>query len=116
QLFYSEEFTNKTGKVTYVGLVSKDASLDELSNIKNYTFTQEGQANEIVFGDINDGKIDAIDALAAVTSWLRKDEGKLNTKGMVSINVSGDGRINTRDAIDIVDNYVSGKEFKVINK
>ena len=35
---------------------------------------------------------------------------------MITINVSADGRINTRDAIDIVDNYVSGKEFKVLSK
>ena len=32
---------------------------------------------------------------------------------MITINVSGDGRINTRDAIDIVDNFVSGKELNI---
>ena len=35
---------------------------------------------------------------------------------MLSTNVSADGKINTRDAIDIVDNYVSSKEFKILSK
>ena len=35
---------------------------------------------------------------------------------MLSTNVSADGKINTIDAIDIVDNYVSSNEFKILSK
>ena len=113
--YYSPEFTEKTGKVTYVALVPEETTLDSLSNISNYTLTEtEEQSESVVFGDINGDGIDAQDALAAVSSWLRKTT--LDNKDMISINVTADGRINTRDAIDIVDNYVSGKEFKVLSK
>ncbi len=113
--YYSPEFTEKTGKVTYVALVPEETSLDSLSNISNYTLTEtEEQSESVLFGDINSDGIDAQDALAAVSSWLRKTT--LDNKDMISINVTADGRINTRDAIDIVDNYVSGKEFKVLSK
>ena len=113
--YYSPEFTEKTGKVTYVALVPEETTLDSLSNISNYTLTEtEEQSESVLFGDINGDGIDAQDALAAVSSWLRKTT--LDNKDMISINVTADGRINTRDAIDIVDNYVSGKEFKVLSK
>ena len=72
------------------------------------------QRKSINFGDINNDGIDSQDALAAVSSWLRKTE--LNEKQLLTINVSADGKVNTRDAIDIVDNYVSLKEFNILNK
>lgn len=113
--YYSPEFTDKTGKVTYVALVSEETTLESLSNINDYTLTEgKEQAESVIFGDINNDGIDAQDALLAVSTWLRKSN--LDNKNMITINVSADGRINTRDAIDIVDNYVSGKEFKVLSK
>ncbi|MGL5380083.1 metallophosphoesterase [Clostridium sp.] len=113
--YYSPEFTNKTGKVTYVSLVPEEISLEDLSNIDNYTLTEKDkEAQSVVFGDINNDGIDAQDALASVTAWLRKTTP--DKKGMLSINVNADGKINTRDAIDVVDNYVSGKEFNILSK
>ena len=113
--YYSPEFTDKTGKVTYVALVSEETTLESLSNINGYTLIEgKEQAESVIFGDINNDGIDAQDALLAVSTWLRKSN--LDNKNMITINVSADGRINTRDAIDIVDNYVSGKEFKVLSK
>lgn len=115
KFYYSPEFTEKTGKVTYIALVSADTSLDSLSDINSYTLTETAeQVETVLFGDINNDGIDAQDALAAVSSWVRKTE--LNNKEIISINVNADGRINTRDAIDVVDNYIAGKEFKVLSK
>lgn len=113
--YYSPEFTEKTGKVTYVALVAESITIEELSDISNYTLNNNSEDAEIVmFGDVNNDGIDAQDALAALNSWLGKAE--LSHKDILTMNVSADGKINTRDAIDIVDNYVSKKEFKVLGK
>lgn len=115
EFYYSPEFTKKTGKVTYVALVDKNESLEKLSNIKNYTLLEgNNKSKDLIFGDKNNDGIDAQDALGAVSAWLRKVD--VNEKDMITINVSGDGRINTRDAIDIVDNFVSGKELNILSK
>ncbi|WP_055069936.1 metallophosphoesterase [Clostridium massiliamazoniense] len=115
EFYYSPEFTEKTGKVTYVALVNKNESLEKLSNIKNYTLSEGNtKSNNLIFGDKNNDGIDAQDALGTVSAWLRKID--VNEKDMVTINVSGDGRVNTRDAINIVDNFVSGKEFGILSK
>lgn len=111
--YYSPDFTKKTGKLTYVALVPKDLSIENLSDISKYDI-KCGTSENIVFGDINADGIDAQDALTAVSSWLRKT--KPNEESMLGINVSGDGRINTRDSIDIVDNFVSGKDFAILSK
>ncbi|MGL5617229.1 MAG: metallophosphoesterase [Sarcina sp.] len=113
EFYQSEEFKEKTGKLTYVALVPKDLSIELLSDISSYNL-ENNKAETLSFGDINNDGIDAQDALKAVSSWLRKTE--LNEKEMLIVNVSGDGRINTRDSIDIVDNYISGKEFAVLSK
>lgn len=112
--YYSPEFTEKTGKVTHVALVNKSETIENLSNINNYILTEGNSSKDLIFGDKNNDGIDAQDALAAVSSWLRKVD--INGKDMITINVSGDGKINTRDAIDIVDNFVSGKEFNILSK
>ncbi|MFR5266648.1 metallophosphoesterase [Clostridium sp.] len=115
EFYYSPEFTKKTGKVTYVALVGKNESLEKLSNIKNYTLLEgNNKSKDLIFGDKNNDGIDAQDALGAVSAWLRKVD--VNEKDIITINVSGDGRINTRDAIDIVDNFVSGKELNILSK
>lgn len=114
EFFYSPEYTEKNGKVTYVSLVPSNTSLEDLSNISNYTFSEVESQNELVFGDLNSDGIDAQDALSAVSAWLRKSE--LNDKQVLSTNVSADGKVNTRDAIDIVDNYVSSKDFNILSK
>lgn len=115
EFLYSPEFTDKNSKTTYIAFVPNNVSLDSLSNIENYNITDDDSINNIVkFGDINNDGIDAQDALGAVSAWLRKTE--LNDKEMISTNVSADGKINTRDSIDIVDNFVSNKEFKILSK
>ena len=114
EFFYSPEYTKNNGKVTYVSIVPSNTSLEDLSNISNYALNDAKSQNKLIFGDLNNDGIDAQDALSAVSAWLRKSD--LNEKQMLSTNVSADGKINTRDAIDIVDNYVSSKEFKILSK
>lgn len=116
KIYYNEEFTAKNNKLTYVTLVPGTIGKEELENMTNYELTDRaGESdNAITFGDIKNDGIDAQDALATVSSWLRKSE--INNKEMLIINVSGDGAINTRDSIEVVDKFVSGKEFTIISK
>ena len=114
EFFYSPEYTKNNGKTTYVSIVPNSLSLKELSNISNYTINNTKTQNELIFGDFNNDGIDAQDALSAVSAWLRKSN--LSEKQMLSTNVSADGKINTKDAMDIVDNYVSNKEFNILSK
>ncbi|MGL5617211.1 MAG: LamG-like jellyroll fold domain-containing protein [Sarcina sp.] len=115
-LYYSNEFTSKNAKETYIALIKDDITMDSIENLNNYTIekSEEKLKNQITFGDINNDGIDAQDALSSVSSWLRKINP--NEKNMLSINVNGDSLINTRDAISIVDNYISSKDFEILNK
>lgn len=115
-LYYSDEFSSKNAKETYIALIKEDVSIDSIEDLNNYTIekSEEKLKNSINFGDMNSDGIDAQDALIAVSSWLRKINP--NEKSMLSINVSGDSLINTRDAISIVDNYISSKDFEILNK
>ena len=116
EIYYNDDFTKKNGKLTYVTLVKSDMTVEDLSNINIYTITNEEieNSNKVSFGDINSDGIDAQDALATVSTWLRKT--KADNKDILSINVSGDGLINTRDSIEIVDNFVSAFEFTILSK
>lgn len=115
-IYYNSNFTTKNNKLTYVTLVKDTVTKEELSNIANYTLsnTKPDVENILTFGDINNNGLDAQDALASVSSWLRKTE--ITSKGILTLNTSGDGAINTRDAIEIVDKFVSGKEFGILSK
>ena len=72
--------------------------------------------DQITFGDSNgDGVINAQDALAAVDCWLRKGE-EPNDDQILILNVNADSRINTFDALGIVEKFVSGSEYGVVTK
>ncbi|MCH5279676.1 MAG: hypothetical protein J1E60_07810 [Christensenellaceae bacterium] len=112
-LNYSKQLSDKTGVTTYVAIVNAATSLDEMNIVSNYTITV-GTPNSIIFGDANsDGVINAQDALDTVSAWLRKTEEPNNTQ-ILQMNVNGDSRINTFDALGIVDYFVNGTEFIVI--
>lgn len=119
-LYYSEELSKKNNKLTYVGssYTSESFAMLVYSNwnnyVKHYKSEQDYVPLSITFGDEKKDGIDAQDALEAVNLWLRKS--KANNINTIIYNVNGDGDVNTRDAIDIVDNYVSGKEFKILSK
>ena len=91
------------------------AELAAFSNAANYT-VEGGAAQTITFGDSNgDGLVNAQDALAAVDLWLRKTDAPADN-GILAMNVNADARINTFDALGIVEHFVDGDEFAVVTK
>ncbi|MBP0981224.1 MAG: hypothetical protein J5968_03385, partial [Oscillospiraceae bacterium] len=66
------------------------------------------------FGDHNaDGAINAQDALAAVDFWLRKTKITSDSQ-ILTMNVNGDSRLNTFDALGIVEAFVTDSEYAVV--
>ena len=116
KLHYSRLLTEKTGVCTYVAMVSADTDLSAFSNVANYTYDETKTADALDFGDTNsDGVINAQDALNAANAWLRKTAAP-DDEAILRTNVTGDGRINTSDALGIVENFVNGDDFGVVAK
>ena len=112
---YSAEISEKTGVATYVALVDASIDMTQFVNKANFTFTEE-TADEITFGDSNgDGVINAQDALAAVDTWLRKTDAPDDDE-ILALNVNSDSRINTFDALGIVEAFVDDSEYLIITK
>ncbi len=112
---YSEEISNKTGIATYVALVDASIAMEQFVNKLNFTFTEDAATN-IKFGDTNgDGVVNAQDALNAVDAWLRKGDAPTDDQ-ILTLNVNGDTRINTFDALGIVEKFIDGSDFGVVTK
>jgi hypothetical protein len=115
EFIYSAEITAKTGVASYVALVDKAIAMECFVNEKNFTL-KDAKADAITFGDSNtDGVVNAQDALAAVDTWLRKGEQPTDLQ-ILTMNVNGDSRINTFDALGIVEAFVNGTEYGVVTK
>lgn len=112
---YSDAVTKKTGIMSYVALVDSSIKLENFVNADNFTVgTKAG--SELVFGDANgDGVINAQDALNSVNAWLRKTDAPTDTE-ILRLNVNSDSRINTFDALGIVEYFVHGNEYIIVNK
>ena len=116
KLHYSRLLSEKLGVCTYVAMVSADTDLSEFANAANYTYDETETADALDFGDTNsDGVVNAQDALNAANAWLRKTDAP-DDEGILRTNVTGDGRINTSDALGIVENFVNGDDFGVVAK
>lgn len=116
KLHYSRLLSEKLGVCTYVAMVSTDTDLSAFANAANYTYDETKTADALDFGDTNsDGVINAQDALNAANAWLRKTDAP-DDEGILRTNVTGDGRINTSDALGIVENFVNGDDFGVVAK
>ena len=116
KLHYSRLLSEKLGVCTYVAMVSADTDLSEFANAANYTYDETETADALNFGDTNsDGVVNAQDALNAANAWLRKTAAP-DDESILSTNVTGDGRINTSDALGIVENFVNGDDFGVVAK
>ena len=115
EFYYSAEISAKTGVATYVAIV--DAGIATENFVKDTNFSIPGGTAEAVkFGDSNhDDVVNAQDALAAVDAWLRKGDDLTDT-GILTLNVNGDSRINTFDALGIVEAFVNGTEYGVVTK
>lgn len=114
-LHYSSSISEKSGVSTYVAMIDSGKSLNGFINENNYTVSG-GAAEKITFGDANgDGLVNAQDALNAVDLWLRKgqapDDGEI-----LCMNVTGDSRINTFDALGIVEYFVDGADFAIVSR
>ena len=82
-------------------------------NVQNSNDT--GRIN-IMFGDTNgDGVVNAQDALNAVDAWLRKGDAPTDDQ-ILTLNVNSDSRINTFDALGIVEKFVDGSDLGVVTK
>ena len=118
EMLYSAEITAKSGVQTYVALVDQNIPMVEFTKDDNFTLDEEKTDNAaaITFGEANgDGVINAQDALAAVDAWLRKGDAPTDTAILV-LNVTGDSRINTFDALGIVERFVDNSDYGVVTK
>ncbi len=112
---YSKEISEKSGVATFVALVDAAIAMEEFVKESNFTVT-DGAGETITFGDSNtDGVINAQDALAAVDAWLRKGSEPSDLQ-ILALNVNGDSRINTFDALGIVEAFVDGSDYGVVTK
>lgn len=112
---YSAEISEKTGVVSYVALVDASINMKQFVNKKNFTFANKN-AEEITFGDSNgDGVVNAQDALDAVDTWLRKNDAPTDDE-ILALNVNSDSRINTFDALGIVEAFVDDSEYLIVTK
>lgn len=115
QFRYSEEISEKSGVATYVALVDASIAMEEFVKEENFAIANE-VGETITFGDSNsDGVVNAQDALAAVDAWLRKS-GEPSDLQILTLNVNGDSRINTFDALGIVEAFVDGSDYGVVTK
>lgn len=115
-LSYSEELSNKRGIATYVALVDSTKSLDDFNNMDKYLIDNSIKRNSLKFGDVNeDNIVNAQDALNTLSAWLRKSDAPEGSQ-VIRMNVTGDARINTYDALGIMEYYVNGREFSILNK
>ncbi len=115
QLFKSPEMSNRSGVLTYIALVDRDVSLDDLDSASNYASYAQAQES-VNFGDVNgDGYINAQDALNTLSSWTRKTDSP-NSKTTLSMNVTGDACIDTSDVLSMVEYYISNVPFAILSK
>lgn len=113
---YSEELTSKKGVKTYIALVDLITPLDDFNKLSNYLIDDSIKPSTISFGDANnDSTINAQDALNTLSAWLRKSDAPEGLD-IVRMNVTGDTRINTYDALGIMEYYVNGSDYKVLSK
>ena len=112
---YSAEISEKTGIDAYVAIVDASVDMTQFANKVNFTLAED-EASQITFGDSNvDGVVNAQDALSAVDTWLRKTDAPTDDE-ILALNVNSDSRINTFDALGIVETYVDGSEYLVVTK
>ena len=112
---YNPEITGKTGIDSYIALVDASVTMDSFLIEENYTL-ETGEPEKLNFGDSNaDNVVNAQDALAAVNFWIRKGEAPSDDQ-ILSLNVNGDSRLNTFDALGIVEMFVNDAEYTVLTK
>ena len=113
---WSQEATDKTNIDTYVALVDSAIPNENFVNPSYIHVSGNAIAEKITFGDSNaDEIVNAQDALAAVNAWLRKGDAPTDDQ-ILCLNVNGDSRLNTFDALGIVEAFVDGRTYGVVTK
>jgi hypothetical protein len=111
-LISSPELTATTGVPTFVLVTTPAKTTAQLTNVANYTFPA-GTPATVRFGDTDENTlVNAQDALDVISSWLRVTHVTTDQQ-ILRRNVTGDSRINTFDALSVMEHYVSGRAFVV---
>ena len=112
---YSPEISSKTGVSSYVAIVPALIDMQNFADKSNFEI-EDTKAEALQFGDANfDGIVNAQDALSAVDAWLRKSDAP-NDNEILALNVNSDSRVNTFDALGIVESFVNGTDYQVVTK
>ncbi len=113
---YNQAISEKSGISAYVALVDASMDMEAFTKKEFYTIDSEKVSKTLLFGDTDkNGVINAQDALAEVSAWLRKGQAPAEEKILI-LNVNGDSRINTFDALGIVEYFVKGYEFAIVTR
>lgn len=113
---YNSKLSAKSGIAVYVAIVDESIEMSRFVSYYNFTIDEETEASKLTFGDVNnDETVNAQDALMAVDTWLRKTSAPSDEE-ILALNVNGDSRINTFDALGIVEAFVDGSDYLVVTK
>ena len=105
---YNEAISQQAGQKCYVAIVPAEIPTQNFSVVENFAMEKAATPDSIFFCDVNsDGVTNAQDALAAIDFWLRKRPEPTDLQ-ILALNVNSDSRINTFDALGIVENFVDG--------
>lgn len=141
-LYYSKELSKKSGCVTYIALFDTSVEKEALLNMDNYAFhkiqkednntdqvitdvtdsknkdqQQEDYTHpekyEITFGDVNNDKVVNAQDILDVQSILSGKLDLTDERQIIAINVSMDSKIDNGDINQIMDNFVSKKDYTI---
>ena len=141
-LYYSKELSKKSGCATYIALFDTYVEKESLLNMDNYAFhkiqkednntdqvitdvtdsknkdqQQEDYTHpekyEITFGDVNNDKVVNAQDILDVQSILSGKLDLTDERQIIAINVSMDSKIDNGDINQIMDNFVSKKDYTI---
>lgn len=141
-LYYSKELSKKSGCATYIALFDTSVEKEALLNMDNYEFheiqkednntdqvitdvtdsqnknqQQEDYTHpekyEITFGDVNNDKVVNAQDILDVQSILSGKLDLTDERQIIAINVSMDSKIDNGDIDQIMDNFVSKKDYTI---
>ena len=141
-LYYSKELSKKSGCSTYIALFDTSVEKEALLNMDNYAFhkiqkednntdqvitdvtdsqnkdqQQEDYTHpekyEITFGDVNNDKVVNAQDILDVQSILSGKLDLTDERQIIAINVSMDSKIDNGDINQIMDNFVSKKDYTI---
>jgi hypothetical protein len=114
-LIYSPEMTAKHGVATYVLMTTPAEPSSDLVAVSNYA-VGASQAATVRFGDTDVNQvINAQDAVDVISAWIRLT-AVTGDQQILRMNVTSDPRIDTFDALGIMEQFVSNRELAIISR